>query len=464
MALLQFVVVVEWLWSSLATKNNKRRHSSSTNKLARTSHTNTTSRDTNLNINNINRDANLNNRDTTNLNINRDANLNTNNTNRDTNLNTNRDTNRDTNLNTNRDTNRDTNLNTNNTNRDTNLNTNNTNRDANLNTNNTNRDTNLNTNRDTNRDTNLNTNNNTNRDTNLTMNLNTNRATNLIRTTNPFNSLSRHKRAIMVSVFRGMFGRPVRVDFRSKMWVCCFCFQRNPFPKSYEAISEQSVPAELLITRSTIEYTLLNKQNFPPFFLFVVDICIDNVELKALKESINMSLSFIPSTSLIGFITFGYNVHVHMLDMRENRKFKKQFVFPGTKVQTAYTIQKQLEGIHIANVSFQQPGPAVPPSRTYNQYLQPLQECAYSLDEIIADMRHDNRKDIVGRRALRATGAALSIAIGLLEASNLNTCGRIMTFLGGPCTHGPGVVVDSYYANPIRSHHDITKGKCQYTK
>ena len=38
----------------------------------------------------------------------------------------------------------------------------------------------------------------------------------------------------------------------------------------------------------------------PPVFLMVVDTCVDEDELKALKESLQMSLSLLPPNALIG--------------------------------------------------------------------------------------------------------------------------------------------------------------------
>lgn len=55
-----------------------------------------------------------------------------------------------------------------------------------------------------------------------------------------------------------------------------------------------------------------------------------------------------------------------------------------------------------------------------------------------------------GKRSLRSTGAALSIAVGLLECTYPNTGARIMMFLGGPCSQGPGQVVNDDLKQPIR--------------
>ena len=47
-----------------------------------------------------------------------------------------------------------------------------------------------------------------------------------------------------------------QVDFRAKLWVCNFCFNRNTFPPQYAAISEQNQPAELIPQFATLEYTI----------------------------------------------------------------------------------------------------------------------------------------------------------------------------------------------------------------
>ena len=45
-----------------------------------------------------------------------------------------------------------------------------------------------------------------------------------------------------------------------------------------------------------------------------------------------------------------------------------------------------------------------------------------------------------------------------------NTGARVMCFMGGACTQGPGMVVGDELKNPIRSHHDIEKDNVKYMK
>lgn len=74
----------------------------------------------------------------------------------------------------------------------------------------------------------------------------------------------------------------------------------------------------------------------PPIFLLVVDTCLDEEELGALKDSLQMSLSLLPQTALVGLITYGKMVQVHELGCEG---CSKSYVFRGTKDYTAKQVQ-----------------------------------------------------------------------------------------------------------------------------
>merc|ERR1711962_1782560 len=78
--------------------------------------------------------------------------------------------------------------------------------------------------------------------------------------------------------------------------------QRNAFPPHYAGISEQHQPAEIMPMFSTIEYTLTRQQSGPLIYLLVIDTCLDEEDLNALKESLQMSLSLLPPNALIGLV------------------------------------------------------------------------------------------------------------------------------------------------------------------
>jgi protein transport protein SEC23 len=57
---------------------------------------------------------------------------------------------------------------------------------------------------------------------------------------------------------------------------------------------------------TTIEYTLPPRgPPMPPIFLFVVDTCVDDDDMQALKSELIVSLSLLPPQALVGFITYG---------------------------------------------------------------------------------------------------------------------------------------------------------------
>ena len=114
-----------------------------------------------------------------------------------------------------------------------------------------------------------------------------------------------------------------QVDFRSKLWSCPFCLQRNNFPPHYASnISETNLPAELIPQYTTVEYELQSAPRVgPPAFVFVVDICVHDDELDELKDSLQQSLNLLPEEALVGLITYGTNIHVHELGFSEVREF-----------------------------------------------------------------------------------------------------------------------------------------------
>lgn len=101
-----------------------------------------------------------------------------------------------------------------------------------------------------------------------------------------------------------------QIDVRGKLWICPFCLQRNAFPPHYKDISNTNLPAELLPKYTTMEYTLSRPAQVPPVFLFVVDTCLDEEDLKALRDALVVSLSLLPPYALVGLITFGTMVSI----------------------------------------------------------------------------------------------------------------------------------------------------------
>ncbi|TPP56461.1 Transport protein Sec23A [Fasciola gigantica] len=279
---------------------------------------------------------------------------------------------------------------------------------------------------------------------------------------------------------RGILNPYCPFDIRTRSWTCCLCQSRNNFPPQYAGMTEQRLPAELMAPYTTLEYTITKAPVVPPIFVFVVDTCIEEPEFTQLKESIQMSLSFLPPNALVGLITFGKMVHVHEL---EAGPIAKSWVFKGTKDYTGGQIQLMLgvgrsaTGPGGAVGSFAgrptptpgQKGPigvdqAQLAQLPYNRFIQPMEKCDALLTDLLTELQSDPWPVPQGKRPLRSVGTALSITVGLLEAAYPNTGARVMLFLGGPCTQGPGMVVDDDFKNVIRSHHDIEKDNCKYMR
>jgi protein transport protein SEC23 len=55
----------------------------------------------------------------------------------------------------------------------------------------------------------------------------------------------------------------------------------------------------------SIEYTLNKPLGPPPVFLYVVDTCLEEDDLKSLKDSLIVSLNLLPAHALVGLVTYG---------------------------------------------------------------------------------------------------------------------------------------------------------------
>ena len=98
------------------------------------------------------------------------------------------------------------------------------------------------------------------------------------------------------------------------------------------------------------------------------------------------------------------------------------------------------------------------------RFILPLSECQFTLENIIESFVPNSWPPKKACRPLRSTGAALSIAVSLLENLRLSCAARIMCFLGGPATHGPGMVVEPPLKNPMRAHFDLEKDNAKFSK
>uniref|UniRef100_A0A0E0GN55 Protein transport protein SEC23 n=1 Tax=Oryza nivara TaxID=4536 RepID=A0A0E0GN55_ORYNI len=219
------------------------------------------------------------------------------------------------------------------------------------------------------------------------------------------------------------------VDYVAKIWVCPFCFQRNHFPQLYSSISESNLPAELFPQYTTVEYisTAETGPVVPPVFMFVVDTCMIEEEIGYLKSALAQVVELLPDNSLVGFITFGTYVQVHELGFG---LLPKSYVFKGTKEVTKDEMLDQM--------------------------------CFFAgkrkpTTGVIEELQKDPWPVPADQRASRCTGAALSVAASLLGVCVPGSGARIMAFVGGPSTEGPGSIVSKSLLEPICPHKDLDK-------
>lgn len=99
-----------------------------------------------------------------------------------------------------------------------------------------------------------------------------------------------------------------------------------------------------------------------------------------------------------------------------------------------------------------------------SRFIAPFRQVSFTLKQVIGELQRDPWPIEAEQRAQRATGSALALATGLLEALCGTQTGRILLMTSGPCTIGPGQVVAPALKEAMRSHHDIDKDHAPYFK
>jgi protein transport protein SEC23 len=250
---------------------------------------------------------------------------------------------------------------------------------------------------------------------------------------------------------KGVLNPYCSIDFTSKSWACPFCCQRNRFPSVYaQHMSETVLPSELTAHYSTMEYILHSHSTIPPIFVFVVDTCGFEDEVDALKSALQQCVAILPAEALVGFISFGKNAFVYDLSFSECTRC---FAFRGDKDLTVQGIKEQL------GLAGQDPKAI---QAAVRRFLIPVAECEFVLDTILDEMAKDSWPVPRDSRPLRCVGNAVFIAVSLLELSFASQGARVMLFVGGAASYGPGAIVGSRKDDEIRTQHDIKNDQATY--
>lgn len=252
-----------------------------------------------------------------------------------------------------------------------------------------------------------------------------------------------------------------QLDLRAQVWICPFCLSRNPLPAHYRDVSPNTLPHELKPTSSTIEYVLSRPVQNPPAFIFVVDLCQDEENLRGqvgLCQTLSALIGTLPREALVGFVTFGAMVQVYELGYTA---CNKSYVFRGNSDYTIKQLQETL-GLGSGTTQAIRGGGHAPVNQALARFLLPVEACEFRLNSILDNLQRDPWPVPADSRATRCTGVAVSIAISMLEHMLPNSGARVMLFAGGPPTEGPGLVVGKPLREPIRSHNDIDRDGAKY--
>jgi protein transport protein SEC23 len=259
-----------------------------------------------------------------------------------------------------------------------------------------------------------------------------------------------------------------RSDFQGGYWMCPACLNRNPLPQG-------ASPNHPAVTNATVEYTIKNEPGYErqaPLFIYVVDVCLPEEELEALKESLLRSLEWLPEDALVGIITFGHGITLWEPGFGD---LNKCYAFRGNRSYSKAELVAAL-GVPSANAAASPSAPAnpgMPPLQTSEigvntgpvsgRFLVTLSEAEFTLTSMFEELQVDPFPPKPKERALRATGAALELAVSLVElVGGPARGGKVMLFTGGPCTRGPGAIVSVDKADMIRSTRDLLDGNAPF--
>ncbi|KAI5981311.1 hypothetical protein EDD15DRAFT_2413267 [Pisolithus albus] len=203
----------------------------------------------------------------------------------------------------------------------------------------------------------------------------------------------------------------------------------------------------------------------PPIFLFVIDTCLDEEDLKVLRTATPVSFGHIPPYSLVGLITFGTMTQVHELGYIE---CSKSYVFRGGKEYASKQIQ-DMRGLSTPARAAARPGQPMPQQPLgASRFLLPMQQVEFQPTGTLESLQCDPWPVANDKRPCNAPDIRFSLYCDLspdpLKTTYPNTGARIMLFAGGPATEGPGMVVSNELKEPICSHRDIERDSVKHYK
>ena len=230
-----------------------------------------------------------------------------------------------------------------------------------------------------------------------------------------------------------------KIDYRNRTWLCVFCSSRSGLPSTGSDLVPNADSTDTFVTDYQLKPgSAVHSQGI--IHLFVIDICVPTEdELAALKENLFQSITLLPSNARVGLISFGAVIELH--EMSPMEAHSRSYAFRGSTEYSSANVREILGVNAIAE-----------------RFLAPIADAEFLLSQCIDRLEGDVWPEIRSQRPIRCTGSALSLAAGLLDICYPKQPARILAFLSGVCSEGPGKAVGLSKEELIRGHMDIRRG------
>lgn len=226
-----------------------------------------------------------------------------------------------------------------------------------------------------------------------------------------------------------------RADFARGRWTCAVCGGESPL----RAESDGALPAELRSGLATADYAAAGDSGCArKVALLVVDLCASARELCGLRRAVADAIAALDESSFVGLVTFGNGVYVNQLCVEDGEELQRSFGFGGSRCYSAAEVQRFTGLSAQRNRVFMRKGDAV-----------------RALEAIVDSLEPDAGFAGHGKRAQRCTGAALDVALSLVEIAYRNSGAQILLFTSGPITKGPGAMASLDIADKVRTQRDV---------
>jgi len=241
-------------------------------------------------------------------------------------------------------------------------------------------------------------------------------------------------------------------------------------------MDQTRIPTELQAPYTTLEYVLPPVPHRIPrnIYVFVIDTSMSEPEeLTNLTKSIANSIEKLPQGAYVSIISFGKHAHLHDLSSEEGLQ---TIVFPGDKEVTEAAVQQALgdalSGKRGALPVSEAKAPPMEAQHAVPQvqgepggpYIVPVADAELQIHNVLESLCLDpwQGECAPDERAPRCTGTAMSLAVSLMSlvtGTQKKDNVRILLYVGGGCSYGPGAVVSGNYSQSIRSYWEVIRGK-----